>query len=121
MVRPEEGNRVERRRSLRLALKLQVAFAPAGQEGQATGSGMTENVSAGGLYFRTGDWQSLAEGDTLDLTVSGLSRYERGPMFRTLKGQATVLRLDAAAPPTDPGVAVCFSEPLQMESMFASA
>ena len=112
---------MERRESPRLALALKVAFSPAGQEEQISGSGLTDNVSAGGLYFRTSHWQLLAKGDTLALTVSGLSRYDKGPLFRTLRGQATVLRLDPDASHASPGVAVRFSEPLQMDCTFPSA
>ena len=110
---------MERRCTPRLALELSVAFSPAGREGQVAGSGLTENVSAGGLYFRTRDWRLLAKGETVALTVSGLSQYDHGPLFRRLKGQATVLRLDAAEPLSgqraEPGVAVSFSEPLHIE------
>jgi hypothetical protein len=110
---------MERRNAPRLALRFKVLFSPAGQEEQVAGSGTTENVSAGGLYFRTRDWQLLAKGETIGLTVSGLSQYDHGPLFRVLKGQGTVLRLDAAESPesrrTDPGVAVRFREPLHVE------
>jgi hypothetical protein len=102
-------------------MKLNVAFSPLGQEGQAEGRGWTENVSAGGLYFRTGDSELLSKGGTLALTVSGLSNYDHGPLFRILKGEATILRVDTAAPHAAPGVAVCFSEPLHMESTFPAA
>ena len=111
----------ERRRSPRLAMKLNVSFAPVAEEGPAAGNGKTENVSAGGMYFRTFDWKLLGEGKTLDLTVSGLSHYDNGPLFRTLKGQATILRLDAVEPPDGPhaypGVAVRFNAPLRMETV----
>ena len=112
---------MERRKSPRLGLTLNISFSPAGQRERFTGSGMTENVSAGGLYFRTSDWRQVREGETLDLTVTGLSHYDHGPLFRTLRGQATVLRLDTPESPEDlrarPGIAVRFGEPLQMESV----
>ena len=100
-------------------LKLNVAFAPAGQDESVEGSGVTENVSAGGLYFRTSDWQALEKGGTLVLRVSGLHHYDHGPLTRLVTGRATVVRLDAAEPvggaQGGQGVAVRFNEPPRVE------
>lgn len=106
--------RENRRKWPRLPLRLKVDFSPAGQEEHAQGSGVTDNVCAGGMYFRTRDWHLLQPGQPLELRVSGMSCYNHGPLFRTLGGTATVIRLDAPASEdflyARAGVAVRFDE-----------
>jgi PilZ domain len=89
------AGRGEKRQWPRLLLKLNVEFsAEALQQERISGTGTTENVSAGGLYFRTTEWRDLHPGLDLQLHLSGLSGYDSGPLFRSLRGKATVLRLD---------------------------
>jgi hypothetical protein len=89
-------SRGEKRQWPRLHLKLNVEFsAEVSSKQRLSGSGTTENVSAGGLYFHTADWSELQPGQDLQLHLSGLSGYDSGPLFRSLRGKATVLRVDA--------------------------
>lgn len=116
---------MERRQWPRLPLRLKVDFSSGGREELMEGTGLTENVSAGGLYFRTGDWHRLEKGDPVVLTVSGMSGYNHGPLFRTVGGKATVLRLDepeaSEVPYARAGVAVRFDERLRVEFANLSA
>jgi len=104
----------ERREWPRLTLKLNVEFFGREGEREPHGAGTTENVSAGGVYFMTTDWQNLRVGQNVGLHLSGLSSYNHGPLFRILHGRATILRVDtpeAAAPPyRAAGVAARFDE-----------
>jgi hypothetical protein len=106
-----EGH-MERRKRPRLQLRLNVEFSsPAGEAG---GFGITDNISAGGVYFLTPDWQGLKMGQSLALRLSGTSNYDDWPVFRTLGCKATVLRLDVPpeqrAPHAKAGVAMRFDE-----------
>lgn len=89
-------------------------FITEGQELQACRMGTTTNVSAGGVYFHTAEWQGLKEGQQLGLRLSGLSGYGSGPLFRDLRAKVTILRLRTPATGTGPfskaGVAARFSE-----------
>jgi hypothetical protein len=89
------GGRAEKRQWPRLHLRLNVEFAAEAEEAQRVGgTGTTDNVSAGGLYFHTADWKDLRPGLDLQLHLSGLSGYDAGPLFRSLRGKATILRVD---------------------------
>ncbi|MCK4375032.1 MAG: hypothetical protein KAX19_06865 [Candidatus Brocadiae bacterium] len=89
-------------------------FSPAGEEGRAGRMGNTADVSAGGLYFWTPEWEGLGVGQGLTLRLSGLDGLGSGPLFRSLRSKATILRLDP--PETDKGryakggIAVRFDE-----------
>jgi len=104
----------DRRESPRLNLALNVAFLTEGQERQATRMGTTANVSAGGVYFSTSEWQGLRPGQEVGLRLSGLSGYGAGPLFRDLRVRADILRVDPPAEQTGPyakgGVAARFTE-----------
>ncbi len=88
--------RHEKRQWPRLHLRLNVEFAEseAREAEHVSGTGTTDNVSAGGLYFHTADWKGLRAGLDLQLHLSGLSGYDAGPLFRSLRGKATILRVD---------------------------
>ena len=109
---PDE--KYERRERPRLNLRLNVEFITEGQELQACRMGTTSNVSSGGVYFHTNEWQGLERGQELGLRLSGLSGYGSGPLFRDLRAKATVIRMRApnseAGPFSKAGVAVRFSE-----------
>jgi hypothetical protein len=98
----------------RVPLALTVHFAAGEDEQELQGVGTTKNVSAGGAYFLTSEWQSLGVGQDLGLELSGLSIYNHGPLFRELRGRATVLRVDppddSRPPYRNAGVAVRFDE-----------
>ena len=104
----------EQRARPRLKLRLNVEFITEGQELQACRMGTTANVSAGGVYFHTAEWEGLQEGQELGLRLSGLSGYGSGPLFRDLRAKAQILRLripgQDAPPFAKAGVAACFSE-----------
>ncbi len=119
---------MERRSWPRLRLRLNVQFSSPPQraeEPEAEGSGFTDNVSAGGMYFLTPDWHRLHAGQKLELRISGMSGYNHGPLFRTLGGTATVLRLDAPEVEKSPfakaGVAMSFDERPRVELYNLSA
>ena len=108
-------DRGEKRQWPRLHLKLNVEFsAEASEKQRFSGTGTTDNVSAGGLYFHTADWTDLQPGQDLQLHLSGLSGYDSGPLFRSLRGRATILRVDKPEDEDDGfgkmGVAVRFDE-----------
>ncbi|MFO8006318.1 MAG: PilZ domain-containing protein [Candidatus Brocadiia bacterium] len=116
---------IERRKWPRLSLKLTVEFFSPSRE-ELEGTGTTENVSPGGIYFRTTQWHELEVGQEVALTLSGFSAYNLGPLFRTLRGEARVLRLE---PPDEEreatygqaGVAVEFEETPRMDIYRMSA
>ncbi len=107
-------NITERREWPRLTLTLNVEFFPGSEDQELRGAGTTENVSAGGVYFQTSNWQALQVGQNVGLHLSGLSSYNHGPLFRELHGRATVLRVDPPSEEQPPyrnaGVAVRFDE-----------
>ena len=87
----------ERRRWPRLQLRLHVNFSVPQAERKAEGEGTTRDVSAGGAYFFTPNWQVLEEGAKVKLRLTGFSQYNAGPLFRTLEGEGTVVRLEPAS------------------------
>ena len=104
----------ERRECPRLNLRLNVEFLSEGEDRQACRMGTTSNVSAGGVYFHTSEWDGVRAGGEVALRLSGLSGYGAGPLFRSLRARATVLRVD---PPGEEkghiekaGIAAQFSE-----------
>jgi len=100
-------------------LRLNIEFQSAGSDGRANGRGTTRNVSAGGIYFRTPSWQELEPGTILQVKLSGFGQYDVGPIFRSLEGEAEVLRLN---PPVEKeednkaGVALRFQESPQFDT-----
>jgi len=109
-----ENEAKERRESPRLGLRLNVEFLSAPASSRAHRLGTTNNVSSGGVYFTTGEWDGLAAGQELGIRLSGLSGYGAGPLFRSLKARATILRVDPppkdAGPSARAGVAARFDE-----------
>lgn len=109
-----EGAPDERRESPRLGLRLNVEFLTEAEDRRSHRMGTTSNVSAGGVYFMTDEWQSLKAGQELGIRLSGLSGYGAGPLFRSLRARATVLRVDSPTEPATPitkaGVAIRFNE-----------
>ena len=105
----------ERRQWPRLPLKFNVQFFTE-EEGQRDGSGTgtTIDVSAGGMYYVTPNWERMSLGQDLRLRLSGLSAHDSGPLFRSLSAKARVVRMvlpeekDAAC--VQVGVAVRFHE-----------
>ena len=85
-----------------------------GEERQADRVGTTEDVSAGGVFFRTAEWQGLELGKKISVRLSGLSGYGTGPLFRSLRANATILRLAVPGEERHPyekaGMAARFSE-----------
>jgi len=104
-----------RRMSPRQNLALNVAFLSEDDERQHTRKGTTANVSAGGVYFHTSEWQALEAGKEIGLRLSGLSGLsDGGPLFRDLRVKAIIVRVDAPEKQTTPftrgGIAARFSE-----------
>ena len=104
----------DRRARPRLNLRLNVEFITEGQELQACRMGTTANVSSGGVFFHTSEWQDLTEGQELGLRLSGLSGYGSGPLFRDLRAKAKIIRMRVPGPEAAPfakaGIAARFSE-----------
>lgn len=118
-------NKTERRKWPRLPLKLNVEFFSPSRE-ELEGTGTTENVSAGGIYFRTTQWHELEVGQDIAVSLSGFSAYNLGPLFRTLRGEAEILRLEPPGEEAEPsygqaGVAVQFGETPRMDIYRMSA
>jgi len=110
-VDPRGNVSIERRKWPRLELRLNVDFRAARPEDQASGTGVTKNVSAGGIYFCTSEWRQLECGTVLEVQISGFGQYDVGPIFRSLEGKAEVLRLDPPAEDEEEGgVAIRFEE-----------
>ena len=104
----------ERRESPRLNLRLNVEFLKEGEECQARRMGTTRDVSAGGVYFHTSEREGIEVGQEMAIRLSGLSGYGAGPLFRSLRARARVLRVDRLAAERAPiekaGVAAQFLE-----------
>jgi hypothetical protein len=103
-----------RRESPRLNLRLNVEFLGEGESRTAQRMGTSANVSAGGIYFLADEWKDLKVGQELGIRLSGLSGYGTGPLFRSLRARATVLRVerpkDDSASCAKAGIAARFSE-----------
>jgi hypothetical protein len=117
---------VERRKWPRLDLNLSVEFESKDPASDAGGTGTTQNVSAGGIYFLTPNWRSLEPGTKLQIQLSGLAQLNAGPIFRSLKGEATVLRLEVPEEEKEEsyakaGVAARFDERPSIETYRRSA
>ncbi len=84
----------DRRESPRLNLRLNVEYLQEGESRTAQRMGTLANVSAGGIYFLADEWKDLKVGQELGIRLSGLSGYGAGPLFRSLRARATVLRVD---------------------------
>ena len=118
------GSNMERRKWPRLELKLNVQFSLPAEGAEAAGDGTSQNISADGVYFLTPDWQRLAVGKTLALRLSGFAPINQGPLFRTVGGKATILRLDVPKPEDSAaraGVAARFRERPKVELYSFSA
>jgi hypothetical protein len=104
----------DRRESPRLNLRLNVEFLGENENRTAQRMGTSANVSAGGIFFLADEWKDLKAGQELGIRLSGLSGYGAGPLFRSLRARATVLRVDrpneTASPYPKAGVAARFSE-----------
>lgn len=104
----------DRRESPRLPLRLNVEFLREGESRTAQRMGTSGNVSAGGIYFLADEWKDLKIGQELGIRLSGLSGYGAGPLFRSLRARATVLRVERpkedGAAYAKAGIAARFSE-----------
>ena len=99
---------IERRKWPRLPATLEVAFQAIGAQGSAQGTGTTQDVSAGGVFFATPNWEGLAPGQKVELQLS--DSKDGDTAFRE---KATIVRLhrpetsQKKSAPTG-GVALCF-------------
>lgn len=105
----------EKRKWPRIPLRFNINFSTAVGEELFDGAGMTENVSQGGMFFKTKDWTPLKPGQKLTFHMAGVALRNQLPGYMRLSGYATILRLnrpssnepqEAAA-----GVAVRFEKP----------
>jgi hypothetical protein len=108
------GRDPDRRESPRLNLQLNVEFLREGESRPTQRIGTSGNVSAGGIYFLADEWKDLKVGQELGIRLSGLSGYGSGPLFRSLRARATVLRVEkpkeGAPSGGKAGIAARFSE-----------
>ena len=110
---------IEKRQWPRLELRLNVEFRSVEPKERTQGTGTTQNVSAGGIYFHTPHWRQLEPGDVLRVKLSGFGQYDVGPIFRSLESKAKVLRLDPPAEAEEEekgGVALKFQESPQFDT-----
>ena len=80
---------------------MNVLFVVEGASQEVRGTGITRNISRGGMYFEPRHWRhrnSIRKGDTLRMRLGGISREGR------------VLRVDRQGGPDEasPGIAVRF-------------
>lgn len=105
----------ERRRHPRTEKELQVHFVSADDEQAVKGTGVTQNVSRGGIYFKPRHWRRekpLRRGDRLRLRVDG--RRCDGRVLR-------VDEADSSARDEHPGIAVRFHGSPNFERLKMSA
>ena len=101
-------------------MQLHVDFKAPDADRKAQGEGTTRDVSAGGAYFFTPNWQVLEEGAKVEIRLTGFSQYNAGPLFRTLEGEGTVVRLEPSSEVDNEeystgGVAIEFDERPEMD------
>ena len=104
----------DRREAPRLNLRLDVEFLQESEGRTAQRMGTSANVSAGGIYFLADEWKELRVGQELGIRLSGLASYGAGPLFRSLRARATVLRVErpkeADVSSAKAGIAARFSQ-----------
>ena len=83
----------EKRKWPRINLRYNINFSSAQGNAIFDGSGITENISRGGMRFRTNDWKPLDIGQKLSFQMVGLSLQNPIPGYMKMSGFATVLRL----------------------------
>jgi c-di-GMP-binding flagellar brake protein YcgR len=101
----------DRRTSPRIDVNLQVDFQTDELDSE-THSGLSYNLSAGGLYFRTDAWEVLKADGEIGMRLSGRTRRGRGRTLRSFHAKARVIRVDAptsaSGPQSQGGVALRF-------------
>lgn len=95
-------------------MELSVHYCSVEGEEDDEGTGMTENVSAGGAYFLSPDRGELVEGRKLALRLSGIDQYTVGATFKSLHGEGTILRVERINGKV--GVAVEFDDTLELDT-----
>jgi c-di-GMP-binding flagellar brake protein YcgR len=106
---------MERRRFPRIVTKLRMRYAVHLQDSEesATGQGILENISQGGMYFRCGPPRRLAAGDRGDFIINttAVARYTS-----RVKALGQVVRIEAPQKnAADCGIAVQFLANLSIE------
>lgn len=91
----------ERRATPRLPLELTIEFRRAQDEAAEMRHGITADISAGGVRFRTASWHGLQSGEEIHLRISGATHRGRGPLMRTLHATGRIVRMGATANNSD--------------------
>jgi len=101
----------ERRATPRISVELGVEFQRVTEQSEEQRRGITADISAGGVRFRTASWRDLQTGEEIRLRISGTSAKGRGPLMHTLHATGRISRIDAAQASTgdEMEVAVQFS------------
>jgi hypothetical protein len=108
----------ERRRHRRLALRFPLFLSAEGEFGQFVEHATSENVSAGGVYFRTGAWNQMPVGTHVDVYIEIPSENALFGHRNQLSSVGRVVRVDPAVasaprPHTPRGVAIQFDRELR--------
>lgn len=108
------SSHMERRKDTRQDIQLHVEFAPVSPYGTSvTRTGLTQNVSAGGVYFHTSMASALREQSnlTVRIAIPGPTEDPGTPLALTARAQVRrIHKTGQAASPDGPmyGVAVMF-------------
>jgi hypothetical protein len=104
---------VERRRHKRFYAGIPMTYQvhlPESPETAWKSSGVVENISHSGLYFRSNDPPPLKEGQLRDFTFTSTKEHPDFPETDFIIAKGRVVRLDPPEPGRpDPGVAIEFS------------
>jgi len=78
--------------------------------------GLTRNISAGGAYLSSANWDGIEVGSDVHITISAPCRIQNALHFIQLEGSATVIRKDDLPEKTATrrGVALRFGDKLKL-------
>ena len=112
---------VERRTHRRLALRFPLFLSAEGDFGQFVEHATSENVSAGGVYFRTGSWSQMPVGTRVDVYIEIPNENALFGHRNQLKSIGRVVRISeeqpaARSPVAGRGVAIQFEKELRFAS-----
>ena len=119
---------VEKRRHLRQEVLLPLRVAHGGLTGKVLYEGVTINVAAGGVYFRTYGWRDFEVGGRVEVVIDVPTEMIGLLPFGGMTGRGTVIRVEessgfsrlsrdgADCRPSERGVALRFDSKLRFEA-----